>query len=96
MVWAILQRLAIVIYGTNFLAASAWENCDFRSYEFAGDDSDDNATIVETHVSRVARGVADQKIPTKEEQHAYYLQTMEMWERKGFQNPLKLNEVFGT
>ncbi|KAL1994208.1 hypothetical protein VTN49DRAFT_2877 [Thermomyces lanuginosus] len=76
--------------------ASAWENCDFRSYEFAGDDSDDNATIVETHVSRVARGVADQKIPTKEEQHAYYLQTMEMWERKGFQNPLKLNEVFGT
>ncbi|KAF5015115.1 hypothetical protein F66182_13660, partial [Fusarium sp. NRRL 66182] len=72
--------------------ASAWENCDFRTYQFV--DSLDDATMVETDDSRHARGVADQKVPTKEEQHTLYLQAMQTWEDRGFQNPIKLNEKF--
>ncbi|EED21485.1 phosphoglycerate mutase, putative [Talaromyces stipitatus ATCC 10500] len=73
--------------------ASAWENCDFRTYRFV-DSSDDDATMLETDESRQARGVAEQKIPSKEEQQNLYLQTMQTWEDRGFQNPLKLNEQF--
>lgn len=50
--------------------------------------------MVETDDSRHARGVADQKVPTKEEQHTLYLQAMQTWEDRGFQNPIKLNEKF--
>jgi hypothetical protein len=71
--------------------ASAWENCEFRSYQFT---DDDDATLIETEESREARGVADTRIPSKEEQQSLYLKTMQMWEDRGFQNPLKLNEKF--
>ncbi|RAO66153.1 uncharacterized protein BHQ10_002165 [Talaromyces amestolkiae] len=74
--------------------ASAWENCDFRTYQF--DDNLDDATMVETDESRHARGVADQKVPTKEKQYVLYLQAMQTWEDRGFQNPLKLNKQFLT
>uniref|UniRef100_A0A093UVX5 Uncharacterized protein C5H10.03 n=1 Tax=Talaromyces marneffei PM1 TaxID=1077442 RepID=A0A093UVX5_TALMA len=73
--------------------ASAWENCDFRTYQFV-DSPDNEATMLETDESRHARGAADQKVPTKEEQQKLYLQAMQTWEDRGFQNPLKLNEQF--
>lgn len=77
----------------HYTTASAWENCDFRTYQFV-ESSDDDATMLETDESRRARGVADQKVPTKEEQQTLYLQAMQTWEDRGFQNPLKLNEQF--
>ncbi|KAH8698566.1 putative phosphoglycerate mutase [Talaromyces proteolyticus] len=74
--------------------ASAWQNCDFRSYQFASSKDDDDAAMIETDQSRQARGVADEKVPTKEGQDALYLATVQNWEDRGFQNPLKLNEQF--
>ena len=75
------------------ISASAWENCDFRTYQFLNN-TDSEATLLETDESRRARGVADQQVPTKDEQKILYLQAMQMWEDRGFQNPLKLNERF--
>ncbi|KAL1969489.1 hypothetical protein VTN77DRAFT_8927 [Rasamsonia byssochlamydoides] len=74
--------------------ASAWENCEFRTYEFSTDDPDGDAAMIETEQSRVARGEDAGRIPSKEEQELLYLKTMQMWEDRGFQNPLKLNEKF--
>lgn len=60
---------------------------------FSTDDADEDAVLMETEQSRVARGAAG-RIPSKEEQESLYLKTMQMWEDRGFQNPLKLNEKF--
>lgn len=78
----------------NKPAASAWENCDFRTYVFSTDDADEDATLMETEQSRVARGEDPDRVPSKEEQESLYLKTMQMWEDRGFQNPLKLNDKF--
>jgi hypothetical protein len=49
--------------------------------------------MIETEQSRAARG-EDGRIPSKEEQQSLYLKTMQMWEDRGFQNPLKLNDQY--
>ncbi|OXV11469.1 hypothetical protein Egran_00770 [Elaphomyces granulatus] len=66
--------------------ACAWENCHFRSYHFT---DDEDAAIVETEESRAARGGTG-VVPSKE-QEQLYLRTMQLWEDRGFQNPLKMN-----
>ena len=79
----------------TFTIATAWGNCDFRTYTFSSNNQpdDDDAIMVETEISRSARGFRDtDPIPNQEEQKQLYLQTMQKWEDKGFQNPLKLEE----
>ena len=46
--------------------------------------------MIETEESRVARGETG-RVPSKEEQEHLYLRTMQSWEDRGLQNPLKLD-----
>lgn len=47
--------------------------------------------MLETDESLEARGLSSGQRSTKEEQQSLYLQAMQIWEDRGFQNPLKLN-----
>ncbi|KEF59632.1 uncharacterized protein A1O9_04478 [Exophiala aquamarina CBS 119918] len=73
--------------------STGWENCEFRTYNFAADflrDTDADALFVETTESRRRRGKNHPMID-HERQVALCEEMMQAWEDQGCQNPSKLN-----
>ncbi|KAJ4256258.1 hypothetical protein NW762_009338 [Fusarium torreyae] len=61
---------------------TSWKNCETRRYVFQNDNDDEDAWLVETEESRLARGL-EGPAPSAEEQQVLYEKAMVGWVEQG-------------